>query len=63
MVKKGDSIILSSGSGLLSITTTMIALENGKLDQQINLLNPESNEKIRALITGSGMAKSLQSKK
>ena len=63
MVKKGDSIILSSGSGLLSITTTMIALENGKLDQQINLLNPESNEKIRALITGSGRARSLQSKK
>ena len=63
MVKKGDSIILSSGSGLLSITTTMIALENGKLNQQISLLNPESNEKIRALITGSGRARSLQSKK
>ena len=63
MVKKGDSIVLSSGSGLLSITTTMIALENGKLDQQITLLNPESNEKIRALITGSGRARSLQSKK
>ena len=63
MVKKGDSIVLSSGSGLLSITTTMIALENGKLDQQINLLNPESNERIRALITGSGRARSLQSKK
>lgn len=63
MVKKGDSIVLSSGSGLLSITITMIALENGKLGQQINLLNPESNEKIRALITGSGRARSLQSKK
>lgn len=63
MVQKGDSIILSSGSGLLSITTTMIALENGKLNQQISLLNPESNEKIRALITGSGRARSLQSKK
>ena len=63
MVKKGDTIVLRSGSGLLSITTTMIALENGKLDQQISLLNPESNEKIRALIIGSGRAVSLSRKK
>jgi flagella basal body P-ring formation protein FlgA len=62
MVKKGDSVILASGSGLLSITTTMVSLENGKLDQQINLLNSESNEKVRAIITGPGRARSVQSK-
>tara|TARA_B110000305_G_C19465809_1_gene657833 strand:- start:17318 stop:18466 length:1149 start_codon:yes stop_codon:yes gene_type:complete len=63
MVKKGDSIVLRSGSGFLSITTTMIALENGKLDQQINLLSPESNETVRGVITGPGRARSLKSKK
>jgi flagella basal body P-ring formation protein FlgA len=62
MVKMGDSVILASGSGLLSITTTMVSLENGKLDQQINLLNSESNEKVRAIITGPGRARSVQSK-
>ena len=62
MIKKGDSVILASGSGLLSITTTMVALENGKLDQQIDLLNSESNEKIRAVITGPGRARSVKSK-
>ena len=62
MVKKGDTIVLTSGSGPLVITTTMVALEHGQLDQQISLLNPESNEKVRALIAGPGRAVSLQRK-
>jgi len=47
------------GSGLLNISTTMIALENGKLDQQISLLNPESNETVRAVVSGPGEARGL----
>jgi len=37
----------------------MVALENGNLDQQIILLNAESNEKVRALVTGPGRARGL----
>jgi flagella basal body P-ring formation protein FlgA len=59
MINKGDTVVLNVGSGLLNISTTMIALENGKLDQQINLLNPESNETVRAVVSGPGEARGL----
>jgi flagella basal body P-ring formation protein FlgA len=59
MINKGDTVLLNVGSGLLNISTTMIALENGKLDQQINLLNPESNETVRAVVSGPGEARGL----
>jgi flagella basal body P-ring formation protein FlgA len=59
MINKGDTVLLNVGSGLLNISTTMIALENGKLDQQINLLNPESNEAVRAVVSGPGEARGL----
>lgn len=59
MVKKGDAVVMDVGSGLLTIKSTMTALENGKLDQQINLLNLESNETVRAIITGPGRAKGI----
>jgi flagella basal body P-ring formation protein FlgA len=59
MVKEGDSVILSVVSGALTITSNMLALEDGKLNQQIDLLNPESNEKVRARVTGQGRADSL----
>ncbi|MDG1783659.1 MAG: flagellar basal body P-ring formation chaperone FlgA [Porticoccaceae bacterium] len=59
MIKKGDTVYLSVGTGPLVITSTMVALENGNLDQQIILLNTESNEKVRALVTGPGRARGL----
>lgn len=59
MINKGDNVILTVGSGLLSISVTMTALENGKMDQQIALLNPESGETVRALVTGPGQASGL----
>jgi flagella basal body P-ring formation protein FlgA len=59
MINKGDNVILTVGSGLLSISVTMTALENGKMDQQISLLNPESGETVRALVTGPGQASGL----
>lgn len=59
LIKKGDNVKLVVGGGLLKITVTMVALDNGKLDQQINLLNPESGEQVRAIITGAGQARGL----
>jgi flagella basal body P-ring formation protein FlgA len=59
LIKKGDSVKLVVGSGLLKITVTLVALDNGKLDQQINLLNPESGEQVRAIVTGAGQARGL----
>jgi flagella basal body P-ring formation protein FlgA len=59
MVKEGDTVLLSVVSGALTITSSMVALEDGKLDQQIDLINLESNEKVRAMVTGKGRAESL----
>jgi len=59
MIKKGDTVILSVQSGILMITSTMVALGNGKLGQQVTLLNPESNQEVRALVTGIGRASSF----
>ena len=59
MINKGDTVVLNVGAGPLNISTTMIALENGKLDQQIKLLNTESNETVRAVVSGPGEARGL----
>lgn len=59
MVKEGDTVLLSVVSGALTITSSMVALEDGKLDQQIDLINLESNEKVRARVSGQGRAESL----
>lgn len=59
MINKGDTVKLQVGGGMLTISVSMVALENGMLDQQITLLNPESNEKVRAIVSGPGRAKGL----
>ena len=52
LVRKGDMVMLSIEKGSLTINIPMLALEKGQLDQQITLLNPESNEQVRAIVTG-----------
>ena len=60
MIKKGESVTLTIGTGSLRISTPMVALENGKLNQQITLLNPDSNKKVRAIVSGPGQAKGIK---
>jgi flagella basal body P-ring formation protein FlgA len=59
LVKKGDSVKLTVGAGLLNITVTLVALESGKQGEQITMLNPESNEQVRGIVTGPGQASGL----
>jgi flagella basal body P-ring formation protein FlgA len=59
MFNKGDSVELTISRGILTVTVDMLALEQGRMDQQVNLLNPESNETVRAMVTGPGKAKGL----
>ena len=59
MINKGDTVKLQVSAGILTISVSMVALENGMLDQQVTLLNPESNEKVRAIVSGPGRAKGL----
>ena len=59
MINKGDTVKLQIDVGMLTISVSMVALENGMLDQQVTLLNPESNERVRAIVSGPGQAKGL----
>ena len=60
MIEKGDSVTLIVGNGALRISMPMIAMENGKLNQQITLLNPDSNKKVRAIVSGPGEASGIK---
>lgn len=59
MFNKGDSVELTVSRGILTLTVDMLALESGRMDQQVDLLNPESNETVRAIVTGPGRAQGL----
>ena len=38
MVKKGDEVNMEIETGPLTVTSTMIALENGRFDDQVNFM-------------------------
>jgi flagella basal body P-ring formation protein FlgA len=60
MIKKGESVTLTIGAGSLRISTPMVALESGKLNQQITLLNPDSDKRVRAIVSGPGQARGIK---
>jgi len=41
------------------VSIPLIALEDGMLNEQITLLNPSSNKKVRARVSGPGEARGL----
>ena len=59
MVKKGDDVFLVITRGSLSITTKMVALEDGKFGAQIKLKNPESQEIVSGIVSGPGKTKGI----
>ena len=59
MVKKGDDVFLVIEKGSLSITTKMVALEDGKFGAQIKLKNPESQEIVSGIVSGPGKTKGI----
>jgi flagella basal body P-ring formation protein FlgA len=59
LIKRDDIVTLTVGRGALVITVAMKAVGNGKLGQQIQLLNPESGEIITAEVSGPRQAVAL----
>ncbi|MAH74020.1 MAG: flagella basal body P-ring formation protein FlgA [Cellvibrionales bacterium TMED49] len=59
LINKGDTVNLSVTRGSLLITVSMEALESGKMGEQVVLLNPESGERVKAVVSGIGSAKGL----
>jgi flagella basal body P-ring formation protein FlgA len=59
LIKRGDSVTLTIKSGVLEIVSQMVAKDNGRLNEQITLINVESNEEVRGKVTGLGQASGI----
>ena len=59
LIKKNERVRLKIHRGLVQITLEAIALENGKMGEQVNLINPESGRKVQGIVTGRNQARGL----
>lgn len=55
-VSKGEAVTLSVKRNLVEISQVVSALQDGQIGQQIDVLNEESGERVRAVVTGVGTA-------
>ena len=59
LIKKNERVRLKIHRGLVQITLEAIALENAKMGEQVNLLNPESGRQVQGIVTGRHEARGL----
>ena len=59
LVRKNETVRLVITRGALEITVETIALENGKIGEQVLLKNPDSGKEIRGIVTGRHEARGL----
>ena len=59
LVRKGENVTLTVTKGILRISVDTIALENGKMGEQVELTNAESGKVIRGIVTGRHQAKGI----
>jgi len=59
LVRKDETVRLIITRGALEISVETIALENGKIDQQVLLKNPESGKTIKGIVSGRNEARGL----
>jgi flagella basal body P-ring formation protein FlgA len=60
LVRRGEEVILSAGSDRYSIETTATALQDGYFGDQIKLKNINSNQVVRAVVSGSNRTRALR---
>ncbi len=59
MVLKGESVQLTVSKGALIISSEMIAMEDGKIGDQVSLMNPESKDLVPGIVVGKRKVKGL----
>ena len=59
LVKKNKKVRLKIQRGIVHITLEAVALENGKMGEQVDLMNPESGRTIQGIVTGRNEARGL----
>ena len=60
LVRRGEEVILSAGTDRYSIETTATALQDGYFGDQIKLKNTNSNQIVRAEVSGSNRTQALR---
>ena len=60
LVRRGEEVVLSAGSDRYSIETTATALQDGYFGDQIKLKNINSNQVVRAVVSGSNRTRALR---
>ena len=59
LVRKGEKVTLTITRGALTISVDTIAMEDGKMGEQVELTNAESGKVIRGVVTGRHQAKGI----
>ena len=59
LVRKGENVTLTVERGALTITVDTIAMEDGKMGEQVELTNAESGKVIRGIVIGRHQAKGI----
>lgn len=59
LVRKGEKVKLTVTRGALTISVDTIAMEDGKMGEQVELTNAESGKVIRGIVTGRHQAKGI----
>ena len=59
LVRKGEKVTLVLTRGALTITVDTIAMEDGKIGEQVELTNTESGKVIRGIVSGRHQARGI----
>ncbi|MEL0322671.1 MAG: flagellar basal body P-ring formation chaperone FlgA, partial [Gammaproteobacteria bacterium] len=59
LIRKGEKVTLTVTRGALKITVDAIAMEDGKMGEQVKLTNAESGKVIYGIVTGRHQAKGV----
>lgn len=60
LVKRGEEVVLNAESAHYSIETTATALQDGYFGDQVKLKNINSNQIVRAIVSGANRARALR---
>jgi len=58
-VKRGDTVVIEASTGAITVSSQGVALTDGRVGEQINVRNSQSERVVRVEILGPGRAKVL----
>ncbi len=59
IIKKGESVLITASTGVLTVKLPAEALSDGRLGEQISVRNTQSKRVVKARVTGTGQVEVL----